>query len=324
MSPETDLLTRLDHELGDLPAAPAEAYLREGRRARRRRTAAIAVAAPVAAAAVLAAFVTLGPGGGGGDEAQLAQEPTAPAQVDETPPVDLSADPDFVAPEPNNPVEAVEWSEVADDIDWFTTDDIPPWAQEYGSHGPVQLLEDGRLWVAPDATVHRIVVDPFGKDTDGVTASYAVEATYAGAPDSMPSDSVWVILSTDGTGHGGGEMDEPGRWTDDFELWVDDATSLEQGRPSFVERLAQFADDRSDVLVPGADGVEIVRQVQDPEVDPVWEPGTREAAAEVRWAGTTWFVQASDPRDGGAWYIPYDGADYEDFDAFLDELAHRR
>lgn len=82
MSPETDLLTRLDHELGGLPAVPAEAYLREGRRARRRRTAAVALAAPAAAAAAIALAVSLGTGGQDRD-ASLAQEPTAPPEVEQ-------------------------------------------------------------------------------------------------------------------------------------------------------------------------------------------------------------------------------------------------
>ena len=82
MSPETDLLTRLDDELGHLPAVPAAAYLREGRRARRRRTVLVAATAPPAAAAVLALIVAVG-AGGQGDESSLAQEPTAPAQTRE-------------------------------------------------------------------------------------------------------------------------------------------------------------------------------------------------------------------------------------------------
>ena len=316
MSPETDLRDRLDDELGQLTSRPAAHYLQQGRRTRRRRR--VVVAGAVAAVSV-AAVQLLAPGGA--REGSIAREPTS--EPGRTTPPEASADPALVAPEPNNPVEAAPWSSVSDEVDWFTTDDIPSWAQEYDRHGPVQLLDDGRLWVAPDATIRRIVVDPVLGGPDGITSSYAVEAAYPGAPEEFSSDVVWVLLSTDGTGRGGGSMDEPGRWTDDFELWVDDVTSYLQDRPSFVERLAHFADDTSDVLVPGADGVEIVRQVQDPEVGAGWEPGTREAAAEVRWAGTTWFVQASDPREGGAWYVPYDGSDYEDFDAFLDELAGR-
>lgn len=322
MSPEIDLRDQLDHELDHLSSREAGHYLRQGRRVRRRRR---ALAAGAVVAVSVAAVQLLAPGGSD-RQSSIAQEPTTVA----TPQPDRSTerpvdppDPAFVAPEPNNPVDAVAWSQASEDIDWFTTDDIPSWAQEEGSHGPVKLLQDGRLWVAPDATVRRIVVDPVLGGTGGTTASYAVEAEYPGANEVLGGDLVWVFVETDGTSPGGGWMDEPGRWTDDFELWVDDATSPQQGRPSFAERLAHFADDTSDVLVPGADGVEIVRQVQDPEVDPGWEPGVREAAAEVRWAGTTWFVQASDPRDGGAWYIPYEGSRYEDFDAFLDELAGR-
>lgn len=318
MSPETDLRDRLDHELDHLPSRPAGHYLQQGQRVRRRRRAIAAGTASALVAVSVAAIQLVAPGGGD-RESSIAAEPTTVEPSLRDPSADLAV----VAPEPNNPVEVFEWSAVADDINWFTTDDVPSWAEEHGNHGPVKLLQDGRLWVAPDATVRRIVVDPILGGINDTIASYAVEAEYAGAPEIFGGDVVWVLLATDGKSQGGGTMDEPGGWTDDFELWVDNETAFEQGRPSFAERLAQFDDGTSDVLVPGADGVEIVRQVQDPEVGPKWEPGTREAAAEVRWAGTTWFVQASDPRDGGAWYIRYDASRYDDFDAFLDELAGR-
>jgi hypothetical protein len=161
MSPEIDLRDRLDHELDHLPSRPAGHYLLQGQRVRRRRRT-IAAGTASALVAVSVAAVQLFAPGGGDRETSIAKEPTSIAEPTtvEPPLPDLSADPAFVAPEPNNPVEAVPWSAVADEIDWFTTDDIPPWADEYGSHGPVQLLKDGRLWVAPDATVRRIVVDP--------------------------------------------------------------------------------------------------------------------------------------------------------------------
>lgn len=119
-----------------------------------------------------------------------------------------------MAPEPNNPLEAQDG---LDGVDWFTTEDIPAWAQEYGHHGPVGLTADGRLWVAPGATVRRVVVDPYGTDVPGIAASFAVEAqcgcdlqaTPGEQPD--PDKVVWAILSTDGTGVGGGTMDDPGR-----------------------------------------------------------------------------------------------------------------
>ena len=73
-------------------------------------------------------------------------------------------------PEPNNPLEAQDGLE---GIDFFTTDDIPAWAQEYGNHGPVALSPQGRLWVAPDATVRRVVVDPYTYGKAGRSPSYA-------------------------------------------------------------------------------------------------------------------------------------------------------
>ncbi len=312
MSPDTELRSVLERALDELPSVPAVAYLQEGRRVRRRRRVVTTlVVVPVLALGAAVAVDRVGRDGSGTEVATPA--PTAPAFD----PADLGPDPDYVAPEPNNPVEAVVGLE---GVDHFTTVGIPAWAQEYGSHGPVALSADGRLWVAPDATVRRTVVDPYPRGVDGVTASYAVEAEYAGAPDDMATDVVWVIISTDGTGPGMGTMDEPGRWTDDFELWVDDATAHLQGRPSFAERLVRFADPASDELVVASPGVRILHQEPAPELDPGYEPGVHSAAAEVRWRGQTWFVLALDPRDGAAWYTADQAPQHAGFAAFLDAL----
>ena len=313
MSPETDLLTRLDHELGDLPAVPAETYLLQGRRARRRRRAAVAAAAPAAAAAVLVAFAALGTGGQG-REASLAQEPTAPpAQVETTPAIDYSADPDFVAPEPNNPLEAQEGLA---GIDWFTTDEIPSWAEEYGNHGPVAISPDGRLWVAPDADVRRVVVDPITYGEAGTTTSYAVEARCTCAPEEMTDDVVWVWLSSDG----GGMMEVPGWSTDDFELWVDATTAFHQGRPSLAARFAHFAGKDSGRMVAGAPGVTLVRQEADPDLGSGRVEHTRAGAAEVEYAGQTFYVVGVDPEEGAPWYQYWTGDSQPDFAAFLTML----
>lgn len=321
MTPDIELKAGLERTLGALPVVPATAYLHEGRRVRRRRRAVTALlAAPV---------LTLGAGVGplllaGGDDGP---SPSREARTSESPrvadPVELGPDPDFVAPEPNNPVEAVD---SLDGIDWFTTEDVPEWATEYGNHGPVALTADGRLWVAPDTVVRRVVVDPYRPEDGGkrpITASYAVEAQYPGAPEEMADDLVWVIITTDGTGRGGGTMDEPGRWTDDFELWVDDATAHQQGRPSFAERLASFADDRSSKMVAGARGVRLVQQA-DPELGNSWDEYTRGRAAEVNYGGERWYVLGVDPVEGAPWYEPYPGDSFPDFDAFLTELAGNR
>jgi hypothetical protein len=306
MSPETDLLTRLDHELGDLPAVPAATYLLEGRRARRRRTVTAAVAA---LAAVLALVAALGIGGEG-REAQLAQEPTASSELAASPAPDLSADPDFVAPEPNNPLEAQDG---LDGIDWFTTDDIPSWAEEYGNHGPVALSPDGRLWVAPDAEVRRVVVNPFTYGQGDGATSYAVEAQCPCAPEEMPDDIVWVWVSSDGSGL----MDVPGWTTDDFELWVDQATAFEQGRPSIAERFARFADRRTGRMVAGAPGVTLVHQEPEADLGSGRVEHTRAGAAEVVYAGQTFYVVGVDPEDGAPWYQYFEGDTQPDFASFL-------
>jgi len=159
--------------------------------------------------------------------------------------------------------------------------------------------------------------------TSRITASYAVEAQYPGAPEEMADDVVWVIIATDGTGRGGGTMDEPGRWTDDFELWVDNETAHQQDRPSFAERLARFADHHSSEMVAGARGVRLVQQAA-PELGHSWVERRRERAAEVSYGGERWYVVGVDPVEGAPWYESYPGDSFPDFDAFLTHLAGDR
>lgn len=311
MSPETDLLTRLDDELGHLPAASAEVYLRAGRRARRRRTAAVALTAPVAGAAALVLAVSLGTGGQG-TEGSLAQQPTAPTEV-ERPVIDYTYDPDFVAPEPNNPLEAQDG---LDGIDWFTTKAIPSWAREHGHHGPIGYSPDGRLWIAPDATVQRVVVDPYTYGEADDARSVAVEARCSCAPEEMTDDVVWVWLSSDGRGY----MDIPGRVTDDFELWVDGATASQQGRPPLAERFAHFADRESGRMVAGAPGVTLVQQEPEVDLGSGRVEHTRAGAAEVEYAGQTFYVVGVDPEEGAPWYRYWSGDSQADFASFLTML----
>ncbi|MDR7252989.1 hypothetical protein J2X46_001974 [Nocardioides sp. BE266] len=311
---ESDLLTRLDHELAHLPSVPAPTYLLQGRRARRRRRAAVGAVGVAAAAALAVSVLQVLSPGDGTDRSQIAEDGTDTTEVGRLRDVPLSADPDVVAPQPNNPVEAVDGLE---GVDWFTTDDVPTWAQEYGEHGPVGVSPDGRLWVAPDATVRRVVVDPYVRGEDGVTASYAVEAQCACVADHFPDGLSWVIISTDGTGPGGGEMDQPGRETDDFELWVDDVTSQLQGRPSLAERLVRFESRTSDTLVPASPGVTIVEQGHDTGYPDSF--ASRGAVAEVTYAGTTWYVMAVEPPDGGVWYDAMSGDLADSLDAFVEK-----
>lgn len=312
MSPEIDLRVRLDRELDLLPTVSPEAYLREGQRVRRRRRS-LAVAGVAAAAAVSVAAVQLVAPGGASRSDSIADDPTSTEQAVPEPAID----PDFVAPEPNNPVEAVDWASVADTVDWFTTDDIPRWAQEYGNHGPIALTDDGRLWVAPDATIRRIVIDPLARGEDGTVASYAVEAECACLPEDMVDGVAWVFTSTDGTGSGAGLMDVPGWSTDDFELWVDGATATAQGRPSISERFAHFADRTSGRMVAGAPEVTLVQQEPDAYLGSGRVRHTRAGAAQVEYAGQTFYVVGVDPEEGAAWYRYWPGDEHADFDAFL-------
>jgi hypothetical protein len=212
-------------------------------------------------------------------------------------------------------------------IDSFTTDDIPDWATEYGNHGPAAIAPDGRLWIAPEATVVRSIDEPIGEagNAAGVTHSYAVEVRWE-PPDSgrgkdggLGTDGlVWsFVYQVRGQTGTAGELDSPDRWTADFAVWAEDAAAGSLGLPGFAERLAQFADDRSADLVPGA-GVEIVRQTTDVGTGDR-EQYARQTAAQVRIGGQTWFVLASGRKVGHAFYEAYDvpAVGASDLDGFL-------
>ncbi|SEB97251.1 hypothetical protein SAMN04489844_1428 [Nocardioides exalbidus] len=319
MSPEIDLRDRLDHELGDLPDLPAGHYLQQGRRVRRRRR---VLAAGAVAAISIGAAQLLAPGSADRTDS-IAVEPTPapptpavePTPAPPTPAVDLAADPDFVAPAPSNPVEAQEG---LDGVDWFTTDDIPQWAQEYGNHGPISVSPEGRLWIAPEATIRRIVVDPYPPGEHGIVSSWAVEAHCTCFPEDMTDDIGWVIVSSGANGQSqGGTMEVPGWVTDDFELWVDGATAQVQERPTIGERFAHFADRRTGRMVAGAPGVTLVQQVPDADLGSGRVTHTRAGAAEVEYDGQTFYVVGVDPDEGAPWYQWWTGDTQPDFDAFL-------
>ena len=193
-------------------------------------------------------------------------------------------------------------------VNAFTTEGVPEWAQEYDNNGPVAIAEDGtgRLWIAPGAEVLRSVVNPIdGAGTQEKPASYAVEARYKG-------ETKWVLLPH--------WMDDPGRWTNDFDLWVDNETSQFEDRPSVAERLVHFVGPDSERLAAG-NGVELVRQLNGVDL-PQWQKHPRSSVAEVRSGGTTWFVVAMGPRNGAPFYTAYDQAiveadDIEGFVAWL-------
>jgi hypothetical protein len=301
MTASARIATSLDERLDGLPSVPPEHYLAAGRtavRRRRRRRAGVAVGV-VAGAIALASTLPLSAG-----PQQAREHPPAVATRAPAPTVSLSS----LAVEPGLGA-----------IDAFTTDEIPRWAQEYGNHGPASIAPDGRLWIAPDATVVRSIADPLGRLPG--THSYAVESRgWASADGSLGGDEpVWsFVYQEDGDTGAVGTVDEPGRWTTDFGLWADDYAASVIGRPSFAERLAAFADDRSDELVPGV-GVEVVAQRPDADIGdrPL---RARQTVAEVRLDGQTWFLLVVGKQTGEAEYSEaYDEASSgaTDLDGFL-------
>lgn len=282
MTIEPDLAPDLERALAHLPSVPATSYLSAARKARRRRR----IAGGSLAVAVLAGGVAVG---------------TALYDPAETTPV---ATPGPGLPEDPGPETPVTGPGL-EGVDAFTTPGIPEWAQEYGNHGPVGLSPDGRLWIAPGAVVQKTIVDPIDRSEPGPPESYGVEASFEG-------ETRWILLPA--------TMDDPGRWTNDFDLWVDNEASQFEDRPSFAERLVHFVGPDSEVLA-GGNGVELVRQLNGVDL-PNWQKHPRNSVAEVRSGGTTWFVLAMGPRHNAPFYMAYEQAivaadDVEGFVAWL-------
>ena len=305
MTPATRFSTELDRRLDGMPSVPPERYLAAARSAaRRRRRQRWAAASGVAAAAVA---LVAGSALSQGDGPQRAREHQP-----------------SVATRPAQAVTSLSALVVQDgvgDIDSYTTDEIPDWATEYGSHGPAAIAPDGRLWIAPEATVLRSIKDPFdgAGPTAGISHSYAVEVSWQGQDDTQDKDGVvWsFVYRMPGVNDTFGELGTPESWTADFALWAQSRAAGTLHRPTFAEGLVQFADDRSDRLVPGA-GVEIVRQVPHAGTGDR-QQYARETAAEVRVGGQTWFVLATGRQVGHAFYEAYDEASSgaSDLDGFL-------
>ena len=306
MTASLRIAASLDECLDGLPSVPPEQYLVAGRtavRRRRRRRAGVMVGVVAVVVAVVSALPQ-------GDGPQRARElPPAVATQGTAPTASLSS----LSVEPGLGA-----------IDAFTTEEIPTWAKEYGNHGPASIAPDGRLWIAPDATVLRSIADPLGRVPG--THSYAVESRgWASADGTMGGEEpVWSLVYQDaGETWALGTVEEPGLWTTDFGVWAEDNAATVLGRPRFAERLATFADDGSAELAPGV-GVAVVQQ--QPAADIGDRPRrARQTVAEVRLDGQTWFVLAVGKKTGPAdYYAAYDQASSgaADLDGFLRFLVH--
>jgi hypothetical protein len=307
MNPDTLIREALDGLAGQLPTVPPHRYVEAGRAAHRtRRRRRIASAACFVAGVVLA---------GGALNQLTATSPTAEDQTG------ISVSPGQVN---DSVLSRLTITDGMGDIDSFTTEDIPEWAQEHGKHGPVSIAPDGRLWIAPDAEVVRTVNDPYGDAgrAIGIARSFAVETRWDNPRNSSGAGGLaWSFIYQDsGSTFTQGSMDDPNRYTTDFGLWAQDQTAYLLKRAGSGQRLVHFASATSDVLEPGAD-VEIVQQTPVATVGSR-RPFPRQVAAEVRLAGETWFVLASGERTGREVYEPYEPAlSGSDFAGFLDFVS---
>jgi hypothetical protein len=306
MNADTLIRETLDGLAGQLPTVPPQSYVEAGRaahRARRRRRAvggACLVASVVVAAGAVSVLTT-------------------------TPPVAEDRTQTSVAPAhaTRSVLSHLTVQAGVGDIDSFTTEDIPEWAQEFGNHGPVTIAPDGRLWIAPDAEVVRTVNDPYGDAGReiGIARSFAVETRWHNPRNSAGDGGLaWSFVYQDaGSSFTQGSMDTPDRYTTDFGLWAEDQTAFRLEQPGSGERLVHFASSTSDVLEPGAE-VEIVQQAPVATVG-TRPPFARQVAAEVRIADETWFVLASGKITGREIYEPYEpalsGSDFAGFLAFV-------
>ena len=197
----TEVGPALDERLDGLTSVPPEHYLAAGRVAqrRRRRHRGGAAAVLVAAAALVGSQVLPF----GGDTGRATEHRPAIAASD-------------------GPISPPSLSDLkieagVGQIDSYTTDEIPKWAQEYGNHGPAAIAPDGRLWIAPEAEVVRSIADPVDatSESDGVGHSYAIEARWSRPGVDLGKDGlVWWIAYQDAHGSDfGGTMDDPDRWT---------------------------------------------------------------------------------------------------------------
>src|SRR5829696_2493739 len=203
MTPGTRLRMGLDDRLGDLPYVPPEHYLAAGQAAgRRRRRRRLGLATGLVLASVFAAGQALQLGDGS-EQAREREPEVASGSV-----------------EPVASLSSLQVEPGVGGIDSYTTEDIPDWATEYGNHGPAAIAPDGRLWIAPEATVVRSIDQPLvdAGGAAGIGRSYAVEVRWE-RPDSgrggMDKDGglgmdglVWSFIYQDrGQTVTGGELD---------------------------------------------------------------------------------------------------------------------
>lgn len=145
--------------------------------------------------------------------------------------------------------------------------------------------EQGRIHLGPGARELKRIDNPMGPDQE----SFGLVVEQAGV-------TYWLEVD------GGGGATEIAAESDfpTFEMWLDDYVAMQKGQ----QQLALVRFDANHKLV-AREGVTIVRQSADPEVDGVVpHPDDLAAVAEVRYQGRTWFVMARQIRGEGPEYFP--------------------
>ncbi len=139
----------------------------------------------------------------------------------------------------------------------------------------------------------------------------------------------WMLLEASPQGRSS-SVERAGDSYSRFDLWLDQAVALQQGKPL----LALVTFDQGESLSPAEQGVEIVEQRSSPPLPPDFERSERSAVAEVVWQGTQWFVLATQSADSEPLYLPVEAsvAGSTTIDEYLDwawerynsELARER
>lgn len=292
MSNHTDLAARIDSAIGEGPPEPAlDGLLAAGRRAGARRRL-------VQGSATLALVLALGGGA-------LALVGTGGSSASPAPPV--ATEPPVPDDDPSEPA-------VPDDDPSETASTPTPYPDQLATLG-----QDG-LKLRKGVVLVEQAENPLGVRPPNQSLALVLE---------RDGNRYWMLLEESPQG-GSSSVERAGGSYSTFDLWLDQAVALQQGKPL----LALVAFDQGESLSPAEKGVEIVEQRSSPPLPPDFERSERSAVAEVIWQGAQWFVLATQSADSQPLYLPVEAsvAGSTTIDEYLDwawerydsELARER
>ncbi len=292
MTDHTDLAVRISSAIGEGPPEPdLDRLLAAGRRAHARRR---LLQGSATLALVLAlgggTLAMVGPGGG-------SASPAPPVATEPAPPDDARSEPAVPEDDPSE-----------------TASTPTPYPDQLATLG-----NDG-LQVRKGVVVVKRAENPMQVSPPNQSLALVVE---------RDGIRYWMLLEESPQG-GSSSVERAGDSYSTFDLWLDQAVALRQGRPA----LALVAFERGEKLAPAEDGVAIVEQRTSPPLPPDLEPSQRSAVAEVTWRGVQWFVLATQAPGAAPQYLPVEAsvAGQTTIDGYLDwawerynsELARER